>query len=448
MKQIMRILVFSFAALGLLAANVYADDLLYPQEDFNLISGVYRVNNPEDPAPVDKIYRAIFRQNYIHIKDGKLSESPGTQFSFTMGDQEFSGEVSMSIDGTYDKDTGMIRGTYKIVDASSYIHSKGQAKGRTGWGKGSESGTLQGQVIRDHVVLNFACKSGSGEYYNQLLDGKEESGTKSTCNYFFHKVAYEVFIPPKIQPTPTTSKAVPHKPDSGTRFAGITGQVEWRNDDDPEGWRLVKLDTVIPVGAHIKTDDDSSAILSFADMSTFNLKAGSEVVVESPPEKDSKIKLVAGNVWANIKKMVKDGTMEMEMNQAVAGIKGTTFVCEENNGKSTLKVLDGTVDFKLKKTGEVIQIKGGEKIEADANGPSLIAKFDTSDEIESWIVLNEPDWSKLDQEEQQPQQQHDEQQPQKTATRYILPITGIIVLLAAILGFKLIKLRGGKREER
>ena len=71
-------------------------------------------------------------------------------------------------------------------------------------------------------------------------------------------------------------------------------------------------------------------------------------------EHKSKIMMVAGNVWTNLKKMWTDGSMEIEMNQAVAGIKGTTLICEEANGVSTLKVLEGTVEFTSKATGEAV----------------------------------------------------------------------------------------------
>lgn len=170
--------------------------------------------------------------------------------------------------------------------------------------------------------------------------------------------------------------------DSGCRFSGMTGQVEvlFPGADD---WKLAKLDTVIPIGTHIKTQEDSSAILSFSDMSTFVLKPESEVVADSPPGPESKLKLVAGNIWANIKKMVLDGSMSIEMNQAVCGIKGTTFVCEgKNNGISTLKVIEGKVEFTAKADGKRIMVEGGYMVSADQKGLGILEKFDTAKETE------------------------------------------------------------------
>ncbi len=79
----------------------------------------------------------------------------------------------------------------------------------------------------------------------------------------------------------------------------------------------------LPVGTRIRTKDDSSCALSFGDLSTFVLKSNSEVIIKSPPERDSKFDILVGNVWVNIKRMFKEGSMEIEMNNASAGIRGT-----------------------------------------------------------------------------------------------------------------------------
>lgn len=60
--------------------------------------------------------------------------------------------------------------------------------------------------------------------------------------------------------------------------------------------------------------------------------------------------------------------MEVEMVTVCAGIKGTTFVCEETGSKSTLKVLEGKVNLTSKITGKVITVNAGEMAVADASG--------------------------------------------------------------------------------
>jgi len=176
--------------------------------------------------------------------------------------------------------------------------------------------------------------------------------------------------------------------DSGARFAGLSGQIEIHYPDEAKDvWHLVKPETVIPEEAHIRTDEDSNAIIGFADMSTFEMKPGTEIVVSTPPQKDSKIALVAGNIWANIKKIAKDGSMEVEMNQAVAGIKGTTFVVSDIGGVSTLKVIEGRVDFTGRADGKTVQVGAGETAAATAAGTGPVGKFDAVAEQKDWTAL-------------------------------------------------------------
>jgi ferric-dicitrate binding protein FerR (iron transport regulator) len=93
------------------------------------------------------------------------------------------------------------------------------------------------------------------------------------------------------------------------------------------------------------------------------MKPESELILSQPGEQ-SKISLIAGKIRVNTKRMIKDGTMDVEMSQAVAGIKGTTFIVEETGDTSTLKVIEGEVEFTSKVTGKTKMVKGGEMITA------------------------------------------------------------------------------------
>jgi len=312
------------------------------------------------------------------------------------------------------------------------------------------------------VVLTFFCKKASGEGYNKNARGEEDRKTKDKCSYSFHKVAFKVAPVVKLsnneeKPEEKTEyldyddpafKEVDYegkvfsKPkrliDSGARFAGLTGQVDIIFNGKR---RAAKMGDVIPVSAVIVTEEDSSAIISFIDMSTFVVKPETNIIVSAPPEKDSKLKLVAGKIWANVKKMAKDGTMEIEMNQGVAGIKGTTFVCEEKDGRSALKVIEGIVDFKSKTNGNTVKVNTGEMVEATTNGLSEIAKFDISEESESWINLNKVDWEKLDKEDSKnitAVGQAGEEMKTKNPWSWILILT-IIAVVLALIGFRIIK---------
>ncbi len=173
--------------------------------------------------------------------------------------------------------------------------------------------------------------------------------------------------------------------DSGTRFSGITGIVEIRLPGEcARCWHAAKLDTVLPVGTHIRTEGDGACVLSFADLSTFVLKGESEIILESPPAKDSKVDLIKGSVWSNVKKMFKEGSMEIEMNQAVCGTRGTTFVVTDDGQTSTLKVIEGVLNFKSKTTGDSKDVSAGQTISSDAKGLTEPTNFDVAKETAEW----------------------------------------------------------------
>ncbi|RCK75280.1 MAG: hypothetical protein OZSIB_4364 [Candidatus Ozemobacter sibiricus] len=156
--------------------------------------------------------------------------------------------------------------------------------------------------------------------------------------------------------------------DSGARFSDLSGEVQVRAGDDEEGWNFAKLDMRLNVDDHVKTGDNSSAILSFADMTTFVMKPDSEIILSSPAGKDSVVKLLAGNLWVNVKKMVKDGSMDIEMGQAVAGIKGTNITCQTSENEDRIQVLRGLAEVLIRETQERVQVTEGEELVVKKGG--------------------------------------------------------------------------------
>jgi ferric-dicitrate binding protein FerR (iron transport regulator) len=145
--------------------------------------------------------------------------------------------------------------------------------------------------------------------------------------------------------------------------------------------------TIIKVGDHISTGADSEAIIQFGDMTTLQVKPGSEVIVKTPPGQETKFGLVMGHMRANTKKMFTNGHMEVEMGQAVAGIKGTTFVCEETKSTSTLKVIEGTVSYTSKKNPKTVMVGTGEMATAGPTGMQEKRTFDVEAEKRLWKPL-------------------------------------------------------------
>ncbi|MBL0233912.1 MAG: FecR domain-containing protein [Chitinophagaceae bacterium] len=172
--------------------------------------------------------------------------------------------------------------------------------------------------------------------------------------------------------------------DCGARFNSLSGHVEVRHDAEPNGWKSAQLEMVLYVDDHVRTFEESSSIISFADMSTFVTKEETEIVVNSPPSKANKLKLVTGKIMANIKKMMKDGTMEIDMTQCAATIKGTTFILESSASISTLKVIEGTVDFTSKANGKTVKVSDGQIARANNQGVSMPEMADLSTDKTEW----------------------------------------------------------------
>ena len=172
--------------------------------------------------------------------------------------------------------------------------------------------------------------------------------------------------------------------DSGARFIDFSGEVTVYPEEDEDDTRPAELDDVLEICDHITTEDDSSAIINFADMTTFHMKESSHIYFGSPPVRRSHFELIAGDILTNVRKMVKDGSMDVTMFQAVAGCKGTVFICSEDGTTSSVKVLDGTVEFTSTATGDVELLTAGESISATSSGLSEKTSFDVDEELKNW----------------------------------------------------------------
>ena len=263
-----------------------------------------------------------------------------------------------SVTGTYTHDQGRITGT---VSGNTFTGTWSEAPS---YAPDHDAGDMTLVMAPDG--MSFA---GEWRYGSSGSWGSWEGARRLT--------------PLKLAPVVETKPDSQYK-DSGIRVSDLYGEVQVRRGDNEDVWELVELDTVLYVGDHIKTSGDSGCILSMLDMTTFVIKPESEIIVTVPSGQDSKIDLLLGNIYTNFQEVITHGTMEVEMNQAVAGIKGTTFVCEETGSKSTLKVLEGTVTLTSKVTGKAISVRAGEMAVADAAGTLNKSTFQIAQEAKKW----------------------------------------------------------------
>jgi len=174
----------------------------------------------------------------------------------------------------------------------------------------------------------------------------------------------------------------PHRPYA--ILADAHGEVNVRpNEGDDDEYVFAEVGMRLYHDDRIRTRLRSAAIIGFADLTSFVIPEDSIVVLDIASEKECKLSLFAGTVWTNLKRMVEDGSMEIEMGQAIAGARGTTFICEEANGTSTVKVIEGTVQF-TPRNGAPILVGGGEMVSATNGLASPVKRFSISRELTNW----------------------------------------------------------------
>jgi hypothetical protein len=173
--------------------------------------------------------------------------------------------------------------------------------------------------------------------------------------------------------------------DSGIRFHDLFGQVTVRPDDeDDDLYEYAQLDTVLNYNDRIRTDVKSGAVLNFKDMSTFVIKDKTILVLPRPEGQTSTMKVVAGNVWMNMKKMVDGGEFNIELTQAVAGIKGTVLSCSSNPDQDRIVCARGRVRVKNRHTGEETDLEPGEEIRITSRGGSKKGKANLQQFERDW----------------------------------------------------------------
>jgi hypothetical protein len=222
--------------------------------------------------------------------------------------------------------------------------------------------------------------------------------------------------------------------DSGIRFSNISGEVSVRAGDDVLGWNFAELDEPMYHGDVLRLQRGAEVHLSLPDMTLFVLRGPAEIIVSLGPEKENKLLLLVGKVITNVKKMVKDGSLEVEMGQAIAGARGTTYVMEEDGTTSTLKVLEGTVSFKPN-NGEELLITDGQMVSATDGVAGEVKNFSIDDELSDWSEETQDVFRAILAEAQQESgQEHvnnDISEEQNNNTKNSITVVAIAVLLIA-----------------
>ena len=149
---------------------------------------------------------------------------------------------------------------------------------------------------------------------------------------------------------------------------------------------FAELDTPLHHGDIIITTGHGGVVLSFSDMSSLEMKPGAIAQLDIKSERKSKIGLVAGTAWVNLKKMVTGGSMEVEMSQGVCGIKGTILAASVTDAGDEVYLFTSSADVTSKENGETVTLKPGQKALINPAGDMQVDEFDIAEQAKAFDI--------------------------------------------------------------
>lgn len=322
---------------------------------FTLSSGIAEAVLPEHQEIVGALFSVLTIDIY---NNGEVTGKADVPLAFEGGACSYTGTASFNLEGTYDFATRRLSGTF------NYAHQR------------TEICTYYDGSTSDP---DEDTRNSSGEF--------DATAEGDSLKIKFPQVAEVTYFG---IPDPEGLVEI-----ADIAINGLSGTVEWRPGDDEEAWNFARLGDNIPPGAHIRvTGADSAVHLGSAYWSNGEYvlkpapgKDSAELEIYKAPE-DSKpgvFKLLWGGLYSNIKKTLRGGSIyEGEGSQAAATIKGTVYVLIEDEGETTVMVIEGEVQVTSLVTGEEVFVETGEMVVADEDGLQPTTTFDVATEEAKW----------------------------------------------------------------
>jgi len=349
-----------------------------------------------DPS-VNQLYnQMLFRDTVFEIDDlGRAKGSANVVFAdLDLNGALRSGTLTLNLEGNYDAKKNSLSGKFTVKHTDSMADEAAPpVVSSYGNNDYTFNGTISGGWLSKDSVFEIFFDGTAhqvGNYWNS--NGKKDEW--DTLEKWHNKVVFrEDFcdsLTAQIEKEPRwrfiqTAQAK----DSGARFVAFSGEVLVTPKNKLYDERPAEDDMVLEEGDEIATGGDSCAMISYADGSTFIMRARSKVVLGYAPERQSQLRLVAGNIFVNLKHIYETGHLEVTMNQAIAGTKGTTFIASEDGTNSTLKVIEGLMYFRSLATDQEINVGSGEMVLANSSGMTEKNAFDTEAESSSWKKIQD-----------------------------------------------------------
>ncbi|MDP3985606.1 MAG: hypothetical protein Q8P82_02470, partial [bacterium] len=250
-----------------------------------LTEGRWIVPSASSEAPMmdkflqDKVNKFMYEKAELKIeRDGKVTggiDSTFDDIEWLNSGLLYAGEVKLMLNGDYDAKENTMSGRFEIKQSAYHSDTNSSVK----W---DAAGSFKGsRAVDGSFVLTFSGEEnwmsepysdGGSRSLSYDVVFSDAASTPSASDEGSCYIAFSEARPASFFPFIPTAQAI----DSGARFTDFSGEVtvsygrNYRELED--NLRLAEQDMVLGVGAHINTESDSSAIISFADMTTFCMK--------------------------------------------------------------------------------------------------------------------------------------------------------------------------------
>lgn len=196
-----------------------------------------------------------------------------------------------------------------------------------------------------------------------ISGGRPEYGTGSVSGNIQFTASAENVTPP----TPIEINKPVNPVSKGNKISSTKGQVLVSNNG--KNWNTANTNENLKTGDQIKTGANSSANFTLADIINLILGGNSWVGITNDNKSAPQLKFFGGNVKISLP---KGNNLKVEMSQAIATVKGTSFELTENGERSIVKVTEGVVQFRHKNTGATTNVSAGQTFIATPQGLGTI----------------------------------------------------------------------------
>jgi len=155
-------------------------------------------------------------------------------------------------------------------------------------------------------------------------------------------------------------------------------------------WMAVKGRTEVYTGWNIRTAPDSGVLFKFHTGALHRVGPLTWFDAHKLTERKTPQSVVYSRLFNGIyniymeRQKEANKKFEVETHRAICGIRMTNFIVEETDVQTLLKVIEGTVEFTSKQSGQTTSVTTGQMIAATDSGLGQKSTFDVAAEKAKW----------------------------------------------------------------